>query len=414
MTKIALLNIGSELLTGRTINTNAASIAKLLRSRGYHLESTAVCHDTHAEITHWLNELMARHEVVLVTGGLGPTKDDITKKVMLELFGGEMVVHEPTLRRIESFLLMRNRRLLESNRLQAYVPSSCTVLDNFNGTAPGMAFQQGDRTVVSMPGVPFEMKHLMEDRVLALLEERYPAVPMHTRMIRTAGVPESRIAERMEDLETELPEGLQVAYLPAFDGTKIELRLKSTDNDTANALLNAAQARIAERFSKYTYSLVDKNPDQLLAEYLLENGVTMATAESCTGGAIAAKMVTHSGISSVFKGGVVAYMREIKENVLGVESAEIDAHGIVSEAVAKSMAEGARALLGSDIAVSITGIAEAADDAGPADRPQAWIGYADKNGTRAFHIKLFKQRKTNIEVATNAVLIYALRILARE
>lgn len=414
MTKIALLNIGSELLTGRTINTNAATIAQQLRQNGYHLESTAVCHDTRKEISYWLKDLMARHDVVLITGGLGPTKDDITKKVMQEHFGGEMVVHAPTLKRIEKYLTMLNRRLLESNRLQAFVPSSCTVLENFNGTAPGMAFQEGEKTVISMPGVPLEMKHLMEDRVLPLLKKRYPAVPMHIRMIRTAGIPESRISERMEDIESELPEGLQIAYLPAYDGTKIELRLKNAELEDPERTIEELQEKVVRLFSRYTYALEDKSPDILLGELMKERGITMATAESCTGGAIAAKMVLQSGISAVFKGGVVAYMREIKENVLDVEPAVIDEHGIVSEAVAKAMARGARTKLGSDFAVSITGIAEAPDHAEPADRPQAWIGYADADGEHALHIKLFRQRKHNIEVAANASIIYALRILSQK
>lgn len=414
MTKIALLNIGSELLTGRTINTNAATIALQLRAKGYHLESTAVCHDTWDEITFWLSSLLDRHEVVLITGGLGPTKDDITKKVLLDHFGGEMTVHEPTLRRIESYLSMRNRRLLESNRLQSFVPSSCTVIDNFNGTAPGMAFERDGKIVVSMPGVPLEMQYLMQDGVLPLLQSRYPSLRMLTRMVRTAGIPESRIAERMEEIEADLPEGLQVAYLPGYDGTKIELRLKADRQAAPEKAIAEGQRRIADLFSKYTYALVDKNPDTLLAELLLARQITMATAESCTGGAIAAKMVEHSGMSAVFKGGVVAYMRETKEKILGVPPATIDEFGIVSGEVAKAMAKGARERLGTDFAVSITGIAEAPADAPPAELPQAWIGYADANGEQAIHIKLFRQRKQNIEVAANAVLIYALRILQRK
>lgn len=408
MTSVALLNIGSEILVGRTINTNATTMSRLLRNAGYHVETTIVCHDTETEIRHWIDHLLAQHEVILMTGGLGPTKDDITKKVLQGKFGGEMVVHENTLAQIEKYLARRGRRLLESNRLQAYVPSSCEVLENKNGTAPGMTFLKEGRAVISMPGVPFEMKALMEEKVIPYLKDHFPTVEMHSRIIRTAGVPESRIAERMEEIENELPADLQVAYLPGYDGTKIELRLKG--DQSRIPAIEAAQQRIANRFSKYAYALVDKTPDTLLAEWILESGHSMVTAESCTGGAIAAKMVEHSGISGVFKGGIVAYQREIKEKVLGVAPETIDEFGIVSEQVAIAMAEGARKLMGSDFAIATTGIAEASPDATAEDEiPQVWIGYADANGSHAMHFKLFRQRIQNIRVATNAAILFALR-----
>ncbi len=411
MTKIALLNIGSELLVGRTINTNATKMALMLRDKGFHLETTTVCHDTEEDIRHWIDELLSRHDTLLITGGLGPTKDDITKKVLLDRFGGEMICHEPTLEAIKKYLSSHSRPLLDQNRQQAFVPSSCEVLRNNYGTAPGMVFREGSKIVVSMPGVPLEMEVLMREEIVPLLVKTYPVLEMHTRIIRTIGVPESRIAQKMEAIEDQFTEALSVAYLPSYEGTKIELRMKSNDAAQAEKEIEAAQKKIAALFSKYVYSLDDKSPSQLLKEYMFAHQLTMATAESCTGGAIAALMVEHSGISAYFKGGVVAYMEEVKENVLGVKRETIDKYNVVSGEVAMEMARGARERLGSDFAVSITGIAEAPQDAPAEASPQAWLGFSDARGEQAFYFKLFRQRKQNIAIATQAAIIYALRCL---
>lgn len=413
MTEVALLNIGTELLRGRTVNTNASEIGKMLLGNGLHLQTTLVIHDDGQVILDSLNELMSTHDIVLITGGLGPTKDDITKKVLLERFGGEMVLHEATFRRIEGFVAKRGRTMLESNRQQAFVPSSCEVLENDRGTAPGMAFLENGKTVVSMPGVPYEMHNLMQSAVVPMLLERYPHDHTGTRIVRTGGVAESMIAERMEEIEPDIDPRIAIAYLPSFDGTKIELRITGSpaDAEEMEEALEIAQEKVAVLFSKYVYSLEDKTPDQVLAAYLLKHKITMATAESCTGGAIAASIVQHSGVSSVMKGGVVAYMREIKETVLGVPAATIDTHGIVSRETAIAMAEGARKLMGSDFAVSITGIAEAAKDASEDEQTQAWVGFADENGSTALHFGLFNVRHVNIQFAKNAALIYCLSCL---
>lgn len=413
MAKIALLNIGSELLRGRTVNTNAAWMGETLIAAGYSVETTLVIHDDGPVITEAIHRLMATHDAVLVTGGLGPTKDDITKKVLLDIFGGEMVCHEPSLKRIEGYLARLNRPLLDHNRLQSFVPSSCEVLENERGTAPGMAFQVDGHALVSMPGVPFEMKWLMENKVIPWLKALFPTGLLLSRVVRTAGIPESRIAEKMEGIEPDLDQRIGIAYLPSSDGTKIELKIGGSPEERAGmeAALNAAQGMVADLFREYVYSLEDKTPDRLLAEWLMREKKTFGTAESCTGGEIAAKLVKHSGVSSVLKGGVVAYMASVKEAVLGVPAETIASHGIVSEAVAIAMAEGARRVLDAEYAVSITGIAEAAKDAPENERPQAWIGFSGPQGSVAMHIRLMWDRRVNIEVAANAALVFCLRRL---
>lgn len=412
-TRVALLNIGTELLRGRTVNTNASFIGEYLIVNGFALETTLVIHDDGPIIQKSIEDLLAQHEVVLLTGGLGPTKDDITKKILLELFGGEMVCHQSSLARIEGYLSRLGRPLLEHNRQQAFVPSSCEVLENEMGTAPGMAFTSNGKLVISMPGVPFEMKHLMKNKVLPFMQMRFPTQLQLQRIVRTAGIPESRIAEKMEEIESELHPEIAIAYLPSFDGTKIELKRKADENLRAEVetSLEFAQERVAKLFQKYVYSLEDKSPDQLLAELLRCRNATFATAESCTGGGIAAKLVENSGMSAILKGGIVAYMPEIKTRVLAVSETTIDTFGIVSEEVAKGMAEGARKFLGADYAVSITGIAEAAKDAAQDEQPQAWIAFAGPNGTVAYHQKLMKDRVVNIQIAIQVALIFALRNL---
>lgn len=418
MTTIALLNIGSELLRGRTINTNAATIAKILGSAGYRLETTLVIHDDAATIRDSIVGLLAHHDVVLMTGGLGPTKDDITKNCLLELFGGEMILHEETLMHIRRFLESRKRPLIEENRSQAMVPSSAQVLFNRSGTAPAMVFRTDGKYVVSMPGVPFEMTNLMQEQVLPLIREAFPGQAFLKRIVRTAGVPESRIAEKMTTIEADIAPGIDIAYLPGYDGTKIELQMRGPHEQLTEmeAKITEGQRMVADLFHKYTYALEDLLPHQLLARHLLAEQISFATAESCTGGGIAAALVQNSGISAVLKGSVVAYMESVKEAILGVKRSTIDTDGVVSQAVAMEMASGARSALGSDAAVSITGIAEAPRGAPPEEMPQAWIGFSNSDGTVARHVYLhpYGGREVNIRIATNAALIYALKQLQKQ
>jgi nicotinamide-nucleotide amidase len=276
-----------------------------------------------------------------------------------------------------------------------------------------MAFVRGAQSLIAMPGVPFEMKHLLRDRVLPWLKDRYSALQHHACVVRTAGIPESTIAEKMESIQGEIDPRVAIAYLPGFEGTKIELKLEGSPDQSSelSSVLAQAQSKVARLFAPYVYALEDKAPDRLLAEWLVKTGHTFGTAESCTGGEIAAKLVKHSGISAVLKGGIVAYWPSVKESVLGVRHETISESGIVSADVAREMAEGARRVLKCDYAISITGIAEAPADSAAEAMPQAWLGFAGSGGTTTAHLKLMKDRRVNIEVAAYAALVLALRNL---
>lgn len=408
---IALLNIGTELLKGRTVNTNASFMGDLLKSEGYLLNKTSVIHDEKEIIRQEAEDLLASHDVVLVTGGLGPTKDDITKTTLMEMFGGELVLHQSTLDQIERIYVLRNKKVNSANVLQAHVPSSCEVIPNEMGTAPCMLFRREGKILVSMPGVPFEMKHLMRTQIVPLLKREFNPGYIRSAIIRTHGISESALSLKVDQKEQELPDSISVAYLPSLDGTKIEMTVRGAVEDAKHLDQSLATYHKdwAAFLDKYSYSTEDLTPDAALTAFLRENNLSFATAESCTGGGIAAKLVRHSGVSSVFKGGIVAYQEEIKTKLLGVPAEMIKKEGVVSEAVAIAMASGAREALGSDAAVSITGYAEVGEDSEVG--PHAWIGFADEKEAFARRYPFFKNRKINLEFGAYAALVLALRTL---
>lgn len=414
MISIALLNIGTELLRGRTVNTNAAEIGVMLLDAGFSLDRTEVIHDDGPVIKAAMLRLLDLHDVVLVTGGLGPTKDDITKTTLLEIFGGELVQDQAMYDQMAQFVERMGREMNDLNKLQSMVPSSCKVLHNSMGSAPGMLYERDGKLLAAMPGVPFEMRHLIKDRVIPILKEKFPPEQMLKRILRTYGIAESDLAEQMALYEDHFLPGLDIAYLPSFDGTKMELKLRTVASESAqkDKELGELHVFLAEKLAKWVYATQDLTADTLLANWLKETGTTFCTAESCTGGAISAKIVRHSGVSSVHKGGVIAYWPETKEEVLGVPVSVIDEFGVVSEETAIAMAEGARKLLGTDAALSITGIAEG-DIRGPeSERPQVWIAFAGPHGTVTKHLNFFHSREVNIERATMGAIVFAYQQLA--
>lgn len=378
-----IITIGDEILIGQIVDTNAAYIAQRLNAAGVTVSERSSVGDRAEQITRAIKQSMQRCDLVILTGGLGPTKDDITKTTLAKIFGGEMRTDERVKEHVRSMLALRGIEFNELNRSQAEVPESCEVLFNAHGTAPGMWFERDGKVVISLPGVPFEMRHLMEDEVLPRLKSRFSLRQVVHRTLITAGIAESMLAARIAEWEDALPDYLRLAYLPAPN--IVRLRLSAYDVDGQRA-----EREIEEQFRLLEQIIPDNivgfegaTLQEQVHNLLLESGKTLAVAESCTGGSISAKFTAMAGASAYFLCGVTAYANEAKRDLLGVDAALIERHGAVSEEVARAMAEGARRVSGADFAVATTGIA--GPTGGSEQKPvgTVWFAVASERGTVA-------------------------------
>lgn len=378
-----VITIGDEILIGQIVDTNSVSISKHLNSAGIVVREKCSIGDDRTQIVETLERALANSQVVIVTGGLGPTKDDITKKTLAELFGSGMHLDERVAGHVQRMLESRGIVFNELNRGQALVPDCCTVLFNAHGTAPGMWFEREDKVVVSLPGVPFEMEHLMQDEVMPRLKARFSLRSIVHRTLITAGLAESMLAERIAPWEEALPPYLKLAYLPNPGAVRLRLSAYEVEGESV-------AREIAERFEalkriipEYVVGYETATVQELVHRTLTERGETLATAESCTGGTIAARFTAMAGASAYFRGGVVAYSNDLKQQMLGVSADDLERFGAVSEPVARQMAEGVRRLAGSDYAVATTGIAGPAG--GSEEKPvgTVWIAVAGPRGTVA-------------------------------
>ena len=378
-----IITIGDEILIGQIVDTNAAYIAQHLNAAGVTVSERSSVGDRAEQITRAIKQSMQRCDLVILTGGLGPTKDDITKTTLAKIFGGEMRTDERVKEHVRSMLALRGIEFNELNRSQAEVPESCEVLFNAHGTAPGMWFERDGKVVISLPGVPFEMRHLMEDEVLPRLKSRFSLRQVVHRTLITAGIAESMLAARIAEWEDALPDYLRLAYLPAPN--IVRLRLSAYDVDGQRA-----EREIEEQFRLLEQIIPDNivgfegaTLQEQVHNLLLESGKTLAVAESCTGGSISAKFTAMAGASAYFLCGVTAYANEAKRDLLGVDAALIERYGAVSEEVARAMAEGARRVSGADFAVATTGIA--GPTGGSEQKPvgTVWFAVASERGTVA-------------------------------
>ncbi|MDO5496807.1 MAG: competence/damage-inducible protein A [Alistipes sp.] len=403
-----IITIGDEILIGQIVDTNSVSIARRLNAIGITVSEKLSIGDGREQILSALDRTLQQSDVIIITGGLGPTKDDITKHTLAEYFSQTLVENSDVAHQVERMLAARGIAFNSLNRAQALVPDGCTVLFNHHGTAPGMWFESaGNKVVVSLPGVPFEMEHLMEDEVIPRLKHHFSLHANIHRTMITAGIAESMLAERIAVWEDALPPYLKLAYLPAPN--VVRLRLSAYDVDEQDA-----RERIEREFSKL-YTLIpdnivgfeDASIEQLVHRILTSRGETLATAESCTGGAIASKFTAQAGASAYFRGGVVSYATDIKHSVLGVAADIIEHQGVVSEATAKAMAEGARRLMQSDYAIATTGIA--GPSGGTSEHPvgEVWMAIATPEGVEAVRRQCGTDRGQIIARAT----AYAIEML---
>ncbi|MCC2545048.1 competence/damage-inducible protein A [Hymenobacter sp. BT175] len=399
-----IITIGDELLYGQVVDTNSAFMGQELGKLGIRVRQITSVSDQAGEIIEALDSARQRAQVVLMTGGLGPTKDDLTKHVLAGYFGTGLVLHEPSLRDVEAIFARYNRPMLEVNRQQAFLPANCTPVRNAVGTAPGMWFEDRGTVFVSMPGVPFEMKRMMTDTVLPRLQEHFHTPPIEHIVIQTSGVGESFLAERIADWEDALPANMKLAYLPSLGS--VRLRLTGTDDGQPNlrGRMEALMPRLRELLGSHIFAEGEVTLEAAIGQLLLERGLTLGTAESCTGGLVASRITSVAGSSAYFRGSIVAYHNDIKVSELGVRTETLASDGAVSEATVRQMAEGARQRLGADVAVAASGIA--GPGGGTPEKPVGtiWIAYADAYQTVARQLSFDRGRQLNIEYTAAAVL----------
>ena len=395
------ISIGDELLIGQVINTNAAWLGEHLSDAGFQLDSVLTIGDSEKAILEAFNACMDA-DLVLVTGGLGPTADDITKPTVCKFFNTELEFCQAAYDNLVSLFKRRGFQMSERNRGQAMLPKACEYIPNTYGTAPCMWLEKNGVAFVFMPGVPFEMKGIFTDELLPRIKERFRSVPYEKRVIMTTGIGESFLADKIKDWEDALPKFLSLAYLPQYG--MVRLRLSGGHEDAAllHNTLDEEVKKLTTRIAEYIFSMQDQPIERTVFDLLLQRGLTIASAESCTGGNIAHVITLIPGSSDVFKGTVVTYATPMKTKVLGVPSATIEKHGVVSQEVVESMAVGVRNLMEADFGVATTGVA--GPSGGTEENPvgTVWISVASHSGVVSKRFNFGKDRENVINRATIA------------
>lgn len=406
-----VITIGDEILYGHITDTNSQYISKELGSIGIPTVRKLSIGDNAQIIAQAVHSALSSHRVVITTGGLGPTKDDLTKRTLAEYFGVGMKVDEPTLEHVKHIFTSRNRPLLDINLAQAEVPQNAEVLFNSSGTAPGMWFEANGSVLVCLPGVPFEMQHLMREKVLPKLTQRFETPPILHRLLHTVGIGESFIAEQIKTWEEALPPYMKLAYLPSLGKVTLRLTAVGLPAKQAQAESEALLTPLRSMLGEYIYATdTDQSLEQTLGLMLVERKSTLSTAESCTGGHLAHAFTSIPGSSAYFLGGVVAYHNEVKQSMLEVPLPLIQQHGAVSIEVAIAMAEGVRRTMHSTYSIATTGIA--GPSGGSPEKPVGTIciAVAGPNGTQAHTFYMSKFREVNIKLGT----VHALNMLRKE
>lgn len=355
--KAELITIGDEILIGQIVDTNSAWIAENLNSIGIPVNRIISISDSAEAIKVAIDESFSNADLIIITGGLGPTNDDITKNTLNEYFNGRYITHEGTLAQIASIFRKRGLELTKLNRKQAEVPDCCTVLPNLLGTAPGMWFERGDKFLISLPGVPFEMVGLMQNEVLPRLSKLNEGQVVVHRTIQTFGLPESFLAEKLSQWEGQLPKNIKLAYLPSPTSIRLRLSAYGTKGMDLDTTIGIEIEKLGQVIPKYIFGEGDDSLQSVVGRMLKQNNATLSTAESCTGGTISQLITQIPGSSAYFKGSVVAYSNQVKEEILDVDPELIRFHGAVSIPVVEAMAKGVKFRLKTDYAIAVSGIA---------------------------------------------------------
>jgi nicotinamide-nucleotide amidase len=377
--KTELISIGDELLIGQTINTNVSWLGQQLSQRGADLVYSCVIRDDEADIIGALDSALERADLVIITGGLGPTKDDITKRVLTDYFDMHLAMNREVLERIEAYFKGRGRKMLDSNIRQALLPDRAKILPNDMGTASGMWFEQNGKVVISLPGVPYEMKFILEHSGFDMIAKRFETPTTYYRTVLTQGLGESFLAERITDIESDLrAEGLKLAYLPSPG--LVRLRISGNDTEEERAKVDAYCRRIWEILPECAFGMDNQSLSGIVGNLLVSSHTTVGTVESCTGGGLASEIVSVAGSSRYFQGSLVTYSNELKVRKAGVQHQTLLDYGAVSKETVEEMAVGGRDQLGVDYVLATSGIA--GPDGGSEEKPvgTVWIAVAGPEG----------------------------------
>lgn len=409
---VEIITIGDEILIGQIVDTNSAWLATELNAAGLNVAQITSVHDKREHITEALDAALKRADVVLLTGGLGPTNDDITKHTLSDYFGSELVFDDSVLKNIE--LLFSNRPGFVVNDLtmtQAMVPDNCVVIQNKVGTAPVLWFDHDDKVVVALPGVPYEMKTAMTTEVLGRLKEKLLVASILHKTVLVYGYGESALAMKIADWESSLPENITLAYLPVYGVVKLRLSGISDDLLALDFQMSQQMGRLSVLLGDAIVANEDVSVEKMIASLLLDKGLTLSTAESCTGGYIAHLFTSIPGSSAFFNGTVVAYSNDVKANVLRVDVADIAEYGAVSASVVEQMANGVRRLMKTDVAVATSGIA--GPDGGSVEKPvgTVWIAVSSADATISREYRFGTLREQNIHRAAQAAMLMLREIL---
>jgi len=400
-----IITIGDEILIGQTINTNAAYIGAELTKAQIKISKTTVIGDEEEIILNEFKDAWQNNEIIIVTGGLGPTHDDITKACIAKFFNSELILNEEVLQDVKSIFEKRGRVMAKINEDQALVPKICKVIRNYKGTAPGMWIEKDGKIFISMPGVPFEMKEMVDNYIIPKLAElgiKNKKV-IKIKNLLTTGIPESTLFERLGNID-ELLQGAKLAFLPSQFGVKMRVTVEEENNETATNKLSEIEQKIRSSVGRYIYGIENDSLEDVIGRLLKERGLTLSLAESCTGGLISSRITNISGSSSYFERGIVSYSNGAKVELLKVDEDVIAKYGAVSIEVARQMADGVRAISGTDIGLSITGIL------GPTgatnDKPVGlvYIGICDDKICTAKKFQFGDDRILNKERASQAAL----------
>ena len=407
--EVSIITVGDELLIGQVVDTNSAWLGSELEERGFRIKEILSVSDQAPAITEALERSFEHSDILLMTGGLGPTKDDITKKTIADYFQDEMYFDEATFNRIQRLFTKLGRTPLEAHRLQCYMPKKATILRNSMGTAPGMLFKKGDKILISMPGVPYEMKAIMREEVLPLLERDYIQGARYKRTIRTIGNGESQIAEKIGHILDKFPDHISIAYLPGMGQVRLRISGSGEDLNVLKEEVEDFVDQISVELGDLVFGYDEDTIESVIGDILTQKKIKIAFAESCTGGYLSHRITSIPGSSQYLEGSFVTYSYDLKERLLDVNHETLITHGAVSEETVIEMVLGCLNKTSANIAISISGIA--GPGGGTPDKPVGTIWLAISNGdiTQTKKLSLLQDREKNIQ----RTAVYALNLLRK-